>query len=273
MGNVSRRPSFAFGRRGVLALVAAAAGLATLFWLAEAGGARVGDGETRRAVLAISWQPAFCEGRPRLPECRSQRPGRIDTQQFSLHGLWPQGASNSRRENYCGTRRTVGSSAPRRGGRDWSSLPGLGLDRDLARRLLAAMPGTRSFLHRHEWEKHGTCYRPAHGPRDAANYYEDSLALLDEVNASAVAALFRSNIGRPLAGPRIRKAFDDAFGAGAGRRVRIECRRDGQRRVIVELQIALAGRFGVDGMAALLRGARPVRMGCPQGIVDPVGFQ
>ena len=218
-----------------------------------------------RAVLAISWQPAFCETRSGVPECRTQKRGRIDTRQFSLHGLWPQ----PRRQTYCGVDRTVRSAS--RGG--WRNLPGLGLDRTLQRRLVAAMPGTRSYLHRHEWVKHGTCYRPAAGPRTPANYYEDSLDLLDEVNASAVKNLFQSNIGRALTTERIRRSFDEAFGEGAGRRVRGECRRDGDRQIIVELQIALAGRFGVERMASLLRGARPVRGGCPGGIVDPVGFQ
>ena len=218
-----------------------------------------------RAVLAASWQPAFCETKSRVPECRSQRRGRIDTRQFSLHGLWPQ----PRRETYCGVDRTVRSAS--RGG--WRNLPGLGLDRALQQRLLAAMPGVRSYLHRHEWVKHGTCYRPASGPRTAANYYEDSLDLLDELNASPVVDLFRSNVGRSLTGARIRQAFDEGFGPGAGRRVRIECRRDGDRQIIVELQIALAGRFGAEGMRALIQGARPVRGGCPGGVVDPVGLQ
>ena len=218
-----------------------------------------------RAILAASWQPAFCETKSRVPECRSQRRGRIDTRQFSLHGLWPQ----PRRQTYCEVERTVRSAS--RGG--WRNLPGLGLPRDLERRLLTAMPGVRSYLHRHEWVKHGTCYRPAAGPRNAANYYEDSLDLLDELNASPVVDLFRSNIGRALTAERIRRAFDEGFGEGAGRRVRLECRRDGDRQIIVELQIALAGRFGVEGMAALLQGARPVRRGCPGGVVDPVGLQ
>ena len=246
----------------VIALVAAAAVAAER--LMPQGGGTV-EAAAERAVLAISWQPAFCETRSRVPECRSQRRGRVDTRQFSLHGLWPQ----PRRQTYCGVDRTVRSAA--RGG--WRNLPGLGLSRDLQRRLADAMPGVRSYLHRHEWVKHGTCYRPSDGPRTAANYYEDSLALLDEVNASAVANLFRSNIGRSLSSTRIREAFDEAFGPGAGRRVRIECRRDGDRQIIVELQIALQGRFGVEPMASLIRSARPVRAGCPGGVVDPVGLQ
>ena len=39
-------------------------------------------------VLAVSWQPGFCETRPRLPECRSQKKSRYDATHFALHGLW-----------------------------------------------------------------------------------------------------------------------------------------------------------------------------------------
>ena len=49
------------------------------------------------ALLAVSWQPAFCEQRPKKPECASQTANRYDATHFSLHGLWPGPRSNS----YC----------------------------------------------------------------------------------------------------------------------------------------------------------------------------
>jgi hypothetical protein len=102
-------------------------------------------------VLAVSWQPAFCETRPRLPECRSQTADRFDASNFALHGLWPQPRSQA----YCGVdERTVAQDKRRR----WRDLPWERLDDDLWSRLRQAMPGTRSGLHKHEWIKHGTCY-------------------------------------------------------------------------------------------------------------------
>ena len=41
-------------------------------------------------VLAITWQPAFCEANGRKPECVFQTQTRFDGANFSLHGLWPQ---------------------------------------------------------------------------------------------------------------------------------------------------------------------------------------
>jgi ribonuclease I len=78
------------------------------------------------------------------------------------------------------------------------------------------MPGTQSFLDRHEWIRHGTCY----GRGDPQTYFQEALSLLDEVNGSAVQTLFASNIGKEITVGEVRTTFDTAFGSGAGDRVR-----------------------------------------------------
>jgi ribonuclease T2 len=217
------------------------------------------DGEM---VLAISWQPGFCETRPRLPECRTQKKSRFDATHFSLHGLWPQ----PRSESYCG----VSESEQRKDtSRQWSRLPGLGLSEDLQLRLLKIMPGARSFLHRHEWIKHGTCYDD-----DPNVYFEDSLVLMEQVNASSLQSLFARSIGKQLTGRQIRRAWNAEFGPDAGDRLRISCKRDGRRTIITELTIGLSGRISPDSkLGDLIAAAKPTRPGCPAGIVDPVGLQ
>ncbi|MEP1205787.1 MAG: hypothetical protein ABJM29_12290 [Rhizobiaceae bacterium] len=212
--------------------------------------------------MAISWQPGFCETRPRLPECRSQKESRFDATHFALHGLWPQPRSQS----YCG----VSESEKQKDiSRQWSRLRGLGLSEDLQKRLLEIMPGARSFLHRHEWIKHGTCYGD-----DPGVYYEDSLALMRQINASKLQDLFASSIGKRLTGRQIRRVVDAEFGSGAGKRVRIACKRDGRRTIITELTIGLSGRISEDSdLPDLILAARPTRPGCPEGIVDAVGLQ
>ena len=213
-------------------------------------------------VLAISWQPGFCETRPRLPECRSQKKSRFDATHFALHGLWPQ----PRSESYCG----VSESERRKDtSRQWSRLQGLGLSEDLQKRLLKIMPGARSFLHRHEWVKHGTCYGD-----DPSVYYEDSLALMEQINASSLQSLFSQSIGKQLTGRQIRRAWNAEFDPDAGDRLRISCKRDGRRTIITELTIGLSGQIseGVQ-LKDLIAAAKPTRPGCPAGIVDPVGLQ
>lgn len=210
-------------------------------------------------VLAISWEPAFCEGASGKPECRTQTASRPDADRFSLHGLWPK-------EDYCDVAaRDV--SADKSG--EWSSLPAPRLSAATAAALDVAMPGTQSGLERHEWIKHGTC-----SGAGADTYFRRAIALLDAVNGSAVRTLFSSNIGRSLTRGDIRTAFDSAFGSGAGARVRVACNRDGDRSLITELTIGLDGDvLGTGTLPALIAAARPTDGGCTSGLVDRVGQQ
>jgi ribonuclease T2 len=214
-------------------------------------------------VLAISWQPAFCEGNARKRECRSQTNRRFDASNFTLHGLWPQPGTNI----YCGVSRRdrLASSEG-----DWEDIPPLRLSLRTQAALEEAMPGQQSHLDRHEWIKHGTCY-PG---RDPEAYYRDSLRLLADVNGSPVRQFMAANIGREVTVEEIRSRFDEAFGEGAGERVRLACRDDGGRRLVAELTIGLRGDIPGGGqMRDLILASSPTDPGCPGGIVDPVGLQ
>lgn len=210
-------------------------------------------------VLALSWQPAFCETASGKPECRSQSRDRFDATHFTLHGLWP-------RDEYCNV--STRDEAADRDGR-WSALPEVELSASLSRKLDVRMPGTQSQLERHEWIKHGTCF-----PADAEAYFTAALALLDQVNASPVRDLFAGSTGKRLTQRQIRAAFDTAFGRGAGERVRIACDDDGDRTLITELTLGLWGTIGTTpDLGALLAAARPTSGGCDSGVVDAVGLQ
>ena len=114
-------------------------------------------------VLAVSWQPAFCERHPLKPECKTQAPDRFDANHFALHGLWPDGV-------YCGVSDEImGKDKTNK----WDQLPPLALSQTLRRELLKKMPGMLSALHRHEWIKHGTCY----GDATPQKYFEDSASV------------------------------------------------------------------------------------------------
>lgn len=213
-------------------------------------------------VLAISWQPAFCETRPDRPECESQTEDRFDAGNFALHGLWPQ----PRSRDYCGVdAETV--ALDEQG--DWDLLPEPDISAALRDELFVMMPGTQSALDRHEWITHGTCY-----DGDAEAYFGDSLDLLAAVNETVVRDLFAGNIGKRLTQDQVRAAFDEAFGQGAGDRVRLSCINDGNRRLIDELTIGLTGQpQGPDSFGRLILAARPTDGGCDGGVVDAVGLQ
>lgn len=210
-----------------------------------------------RFVLAATWQPAFCELRRARPECRSQTEARLDASHFSLHGLWPE----PRERVYCGVPAETREHSE---GGDWSRLPPVGLSEATRERLASLMPGAASHLERHQWVKHGSCYGT-----DEEAYFLHSLALLDQLNASRVRALFAEHAGRHLSARQIRDAFDRAFGRAAGERVRVHCE-DG---MIVELRIALSGqvRTGAE-LGALIAQAPGRSVGCRGGRVDRAGW-
>lgn len=191
-------------------------------------------------VLALSWQPAFCETAD-TPECEtleSRGSSSFAASHFTLHGLWPQQDFDPA-DNKPGTGRNdslyCGVSPQQREldeNDNWKELPPTGLTDAKLTKLKKFMPGVASGLHRHEWYKHGTCYSDT--PQE---YYNESLALQKQINDSKVRDLFADNVGDYLTADEIRQAFDESFGSGASDRVAIDCSNNN----IEELEINLAG--------------------------------
>jgi len=211
-------------------------------------------------LLALSWQPSFCETKPDKSECQSQTAQRFDATNLVLHGLWPQ-------KMYCNVSPEIKDlDKPA----TWSKLPPIDLSEETRTALAVKMPGFASDLHLHEWYKHGTCYSDS--PEE---YYQESLALLDQVNNSSVRDLFASNIGNFLSSTEIRNQFDEAFNEGSGRKVQVQCERDIDEdldNMVVELQINLKGDIQLDTpIANLLEDGQTVSSGCPLGEIDPAG--
>jgi ribonuclease T2 len=222
--------------------------------------------ESSEHVLALSWQPAFCETKPGKAECAELNAGNLPVteRQLSIHGLWPQ----PRDLAYCGVPDAVVAldKAAR-----WDELPEAAVDDETRELLEVAMPGTASFLERHEWIKHGTCHG---GEGGADGYFDDTLTLVEAINGSEVAELFAGNVGAVVTSAQIRAAFDNAFGEEAGERVQVQCTGDGGRTLIQELRIALGGVVTPEAsLGELMRAAAPLSAGCPQGVVDPAGLQ
>lgn len=222
--------------------------------------------ESADNLLALSWQPAFCESKPGKAECEALNAGNlpITETQLSIHGLWAQPRNNI----YCRVpeelRRLDKASR-------WSELPELDLDAETAEALDVAMPGRASFLDRHEWIKHGTCHRGAGG---ADEYYDDTLTLTDAINESEVGQFLAAHVGATVQMTDLRAAFDTAFGVGAGERVQFKCQGDQGRVLLQELRINLKGTIASDSdISALFLAGEPQSLGCPEGVIDPAGLQ
>ncbi len=212
-------------------------------------------------LLALSWQPTFCESRPNKKECRKQTDKRYDASHLSLHGLWPQPRANA----YCGvTDNDKGIDRHKR----WHLLAPVKLSQDTMNKLAFVMPGSQSNLQRHEWLKHGTCYGT-----NADTYYKHAIELTQQVNRSAVGRLFADNLGKRITLKQVRNRFDQAFGKGAGRKVDMRCDRKGR---VSELWINLKGQTtnkkAADlDMSSLLKAAINAGSTCYKGVVDEAG--
>lgn len=212
-------------------------------------------------ILAVSWQPGFCETRPKAVECRDQTSSRFDATHFTLHGLWRAGVKN------CPVAETAsGGDAP---ARRWLALPELALSGALRSELKTKMPGVASGLDRHEWVSHGQC-----SGLDQEAYFGGSLAMLDALNASGLQILFSGSLDRAVTEDQINDALQASFGNEARGKVRMRCRKDGDRQVITGLTIGLAKPVtGQDSLALRIAQSAPVAIGCKAGIVDRAGLQ
>ncbi|HBF29127.1 ribonuclease [Rhizobium sp.] len=217
-----------------------------------------GRGKTT-SILAVSWQPAFCETKPGKPECKSQTADRYDANHFTLHGLWPM------RQNYCGVSQSD-IDADKKG--RWTDLPEVKLTVGTREALDRVMPGTQSSLERHEWIKHGTCTTLS---QEA--YFAEAVSLVETLNNSAVTTLFAKQVGKTVTQADVQSAFDAGFGASAGQRVKMRCERVGSRNLVTELTIGLGDGDEKASLANRIQAAGTTKFDCPEGIVDPVGLQ
>ena len=213
-----------------------------------------------RSILGISWQPGFCETRPKTPECAGQTAERVDATRFSLNGLW------TARKTYCGVDGALKEQDKKK---KWLDMPELALDQDVRLELARAMPGVASGFDRHQWVKHGTCSGYL-----ADEYYGRALKLLAALNQSEVQALFEENIGGTLKEADVKEAFEAAFGPGAGDKVKMRCRKDGDRRIITGLTIGLGSVEESEAdLGTLIAAAGKTKFGCVEGVVDEAGLQ
>ena len=215
-----------------------------------------------RVLLALSWQPAFCERQAAKPECRSQTAGRFDADHLSLHGLWPQPQGLE----YCQVDPRT-RALDRRG--NWINLPAPDLREDTLRQLRQAMPGAASGLERHEWLRHGSCFGA-----DADPYFRTALALLEQVNRSPLRDTLARHVGGPVAVSELKAAFEQGFGPGAGGALSVRCQKDGGRTLITELRLSLRQPLNPSTpLREALDTSSGERDTCQTGLVDGVGEQ
>jgi len=200
-------------------------------------------------VLAITWQPGFCEHASfngKKPECDAMNSGKLEAKTLSLHGLWPN-------KKECGTHY---------GGCEG---PAFALTKETIDKVAPWMPNfyfERSFG-AYEWNKHGKCQAL---PPD--EYFLKAVSAVQVVNDSEVGKIVLGSAGKSF---RIGEFFDRVkarYGEQVASSITLVCT---QRKYLQEIRVALPLDFSTGGELPQLVGNTPApaprEIGCDDQVV------
>ena len=175
-------------------------------------------------VLAITWEPGFCEHarfKGKKPECEAMESGKLQIKTLSLHGLWPN-------KKECGTNY---------GG---CKGPDLELSKDTIEKISPWMPNfyyERSFG-TYEWDKHGKCQS-----LPADQYFMKAVSAVRVVNDSEVGKIVLANEGKSI---RVTDFFDRikaSYGDKVANSITLICT---QHKYLQEIRVSLPTDFSTD---------------------------
>jgi ribonuclease T2 len=215
-------------------------------------------------TFTMSWEPAFCEGKPNAQECASQSPDRFDASNLALHGLWPDKSGDSAHSyGYCGVPSSDQSldRAP-----TWCRLREPAYSDATHAALGVVMPGVNSCLDHHEWTKHGTC-----SGLTADQYFATAAAFVQDIAASSFGKFLTANAGKTVALSDAVAAFEADFGAGSGSKLTLNCTNVRGSSALLEARLHLPSRLRpAPELAAMLLNTGD-RGNCPSSfLLDPV---
>lgn len=189
-------------------------------------------GKAGEWMLAISWQPAWCEVpgdecQRALPECMRPYHG---GEALTLHGLWPQWGGycdvpDSVIKNFCGN------------GRCAIARPDMSAETE--KFLASIMPSSASRLDRHEWLKHGTC--SAMTP-DA--YFRKAGDLVEAFRATHLGRLLADRVGQTVSRQEICDTFAKDVGKEGIGALEVSSKRHADKFYLTEIQIGLKAETG-----------------------------
>jgi ribonuclease T2 len=199
-------------------------------------------------VLAITWQPGFCEHtryNGKKPECDAMNSGTLEAKNLSLHGLWPN-------KKECGTQYGSCSGQP------------FALSKDTIEKIAPWMPNffyERTFG-AYEWNKHGKCQSL---PPD--EYFIKAVSAVRVVNESEVGKIVLGNTGKSF---RVNEFFDRVkarYGDNVASTITLVCT---QHKYLQEIRVSLALDFVTDReLPQLVANAKPAAsraVGCADEI-------
>jgi ribonuclease T2 len=182
-------------------------------------------------LLAMSWQPGFCEHTPRTsgkPECAAMDKGSLVVSNLTLHGLWPN-------KKACGTSYGNCDGKP------------FALKKETVALVAPWMPNFyyENSFGKYEWNKHGTCQS-----LDPDAYFTKAVAAVKLVNSSAIGEQILKNIGGSFNADKFFATLRSQYGEAAASRVMLVC---AGQSYLQEIRVQLPLDFSVDkGLAGLV---------------------
>jgi len=210
-------------------------------------------------VLALSWQPAFCEDHRSKPECQIKDPAAYQAHNFTLHGLWPNKNSCGKNYGFCGKVKKQSAN--------FCDYPEVTLNSKVGDELGKVMPGVKSCLERHEWHKHGTC--SAWQPDE---YFQIAVNLTRQFNESGVASFISSQIGKPVEIKKFLEKVDSVLGKNARQKLELTCQKGNLVDLLINLPGDLKPNESLSQLMARAKDSGNFKTCGKQFYVDPIGF-
>lgn len=165
-------------------------------------------------VLALNWQPAFCESygyEAGKPECEALKSDSYAASHMVLHGLWPNQTRCGVSYGYCGVNKESRAC----------HYPPVSLSETVAKKLKQFMPSYAygSCLERHEWNRHGQCQIL---PID--DYFLLAIKLNEQLNSSSFGMYLKNHVGQQIKLHDLKLAVDKAFGKDAQKKIYFGCK-------------------------------------------------
>jgi len=187
-------------------------------------------------VLAMSWQPGFCEHvkySGTKPECDHMADGRLVVSHVTLHGLWPNRKSCGRRYGNC-------------------AGPALDLQPDTLAYVKPWMPNFffETAFGAYEWRKHGTC-----SAMDDDSYFRRAVDAVKTIDASAAGRYIAANVGGKISKKVFyERVLADTGSAHAANSITLLC----TNKHLFEVRVQLPLDFKAGGSLTQLLGT-PLR--------------
>jgi ribonuclease T2 len=191
-------------------------------------------------VLALSWQPAFCESHTEKAECKKQTGERFDAKNLALHGLWPNKRGDTKHTYaYCGVSKKVRNlDKPE----TWCSMPKINLTDKTQKELAEYMPGYASCLQNHEWYKHGTCTGLKQN-----DYFAIESMLDAKIADTNFGKYISTNVGKTVVSDNLLAEFEKDYGAGSRKYVNLYCENTHGVAMLSEVRIYLKKQLPKNG--------------------------